>query len=190
VASGAYSTANGYKAAATGKNSTAIGAGATASGTNSVALGAGSVADQDNTVSVGSVGNERRIVNVADGTGATDAANLGQVQAASASTLAAADAFTTNAVGTLNDEVQNEFAAQSKTISRIGAMGSAMSMMTASAAGIQSPNRLAVGYGHQGGEDAVSIGYQRLIKANTTLTIGGSFSNGESTWGAGLGVGW
>ena len=69
-------------------------------------------------------------------------------------------------------------------------MGSAMSLMTASAAGIEAPNRLAVGYGHQGGENAVSIGYQRLVKANTTFTIGGSFSNGDSSIGAGLGVGW
>ena len=79
---------------------------------------------------------------------------------------------------------------QYKRISRIGSMGTAMSMMTASAAGIQSPNRLAVGYGHQGGENAVSIGYQRLVKSNTTITIGGAFSNGENTFGAGLGVGW
>jgi len=161
-----------------------------ASATNSVALGAGSVADQANTVSVGTVGGERRIVNVADGTAPTDAANLSQVQAASADTLAAANAFTTNAVNTLETEVNHEFAVQDKRISRIGSMGTAMSMMTASAAGIQSPNRLAVGYGHQGGENAVSIGYQRLVKSNTTITIGGAFSNGENTFGAGLGVGW
>ncbi|MDB5884992.1 MAG: hypothetical protein JWR74_1163 [Polaromonas sp.] len=50
---------------------------------NSVALGAGSVATAPNTVSVGQVGTERRIVNVADGIGSTDAANMGQLSAVS-----------------------------------------------------------------------------------------------------------
>ena len=40
-----------------------------------VALGQGSVANEANTVSVGSVGNERRITNVADPIRGTDAAN-------------------------------------------------------------------------------------------------------------------
>ncbi len=60
----------------------AIGSGSTASGESAVALGFGSVADQANTVSVGAVGTERRIVNVDDAAGATDAVNLGQMQAA------------------------------------------------------------------------------------------------------------
>jgi autotransporter adhesin len=192
-------------AAATGDSSTATGYNAQATGANSVALGANSVADQDNTVSVGSVDSERRVVNVADGIGATDATNVRQMAAGDAATLSAANAyadlgdaatlgaanaFTLDTVHGLQTQVDREFAAQDKRISEIGAMGTAMSMMTASAAGIQSPNRMAVGYGHQGGEDAVSIGYQRLIRANTTFTIGGSFANGESTFGAGLGMGW
>jgi autotransporter adhesin len=60
-----------------------MGAGATASADNSVALGAGSLANQANTVSVGSAGAERRIVNVTAGTAATDAVNVGQLNAMS-----------------------------------------------------------------------------------------------------------
>jgi len=69
------------EAGATG--SVAIGQGATvnANVTGAVALGQGSVADANNTVSVGASGAERRITNVAAGTAATDAANVGQVQA-------------------------------------------------------------------------------------------------------------
>ena len=80
TATGGSSVAAGEGAAASGNNSTAIGAGSSATGNNSVAIGAGSVADSDNTVSVGSVGNERRVSNVAAGTQRTDAANVGQLQ--------------------------------------------------------------------------------------------------------------
>ena len=190
VASGGSATAIGDQSFATGDNSTALGSGANASAANSTAIGFNSTNTRVNTVSVGSAANARQVTNVAAGTQANDAVNLGQMQAGDAATLASANAFTTNAVNNLNTVVQGEFAVQDKRISRIGAMGTAMSMMTSSASGIQSPNRLAVGYGHQSGENAVSIGYQRLVKANTTFTIGGSFANGESSVGAGLGVGW
>ncbi|GGA47434.1 hypothetical protein GCM10010981_40710 [Dyella nitratireducens] len=91
VAVGANSTvaAGASNAAAIGANSsanavsgTAIGQGATvvSSGTNAVALGAGSVAERANTVSVGAEGAERQITNVAAGTQATDAVNVGQLQ--------------------------------------------------------------------------------------------------------------
>lgn len=90
-ANGQTATAGELDAIAIGNNaSTAAGAtGAVAIGTdasvtaaNSVALGAGSVADREDTVSVGAAGAERQIVNVADGTAATDAATVGQVDAA------------------------------------------------------------------------------------------------------------
>ncbi|MCA8023285.1 YadA-like family protein [Burkholderia metallica] len=74
----------------------ALGVNATASGPNSVALGNGSIAAA-NTVSVGSVGNERKITNVADGTlsnTSTDAVNGSQL-------------FATNTrVGSLEDSLK------------------------------------------------------------------------------------
>ncbi|MBV4397056.1 YadA-like family protein [Advenella alkanexedens] len=79
----------GTGAQATAAGSTALGAGAQANATNSVALGNGSVATVANTVSVGSVGNERKITNVADGTvaaGSTDAINGGQLHQLAIST--------------------------------------------------------------------------------------------------------
>ncbi|WP_232012853.1 YadA-like family protein [Zymobacter palmae] len=79
-ASGDGSTAYGQNATASGSQSAAFGQNATADGQNSVALGAGSSTDgRDNTVSVGSVGSERAISNVADGTQAHDAATVGQM---------------------------------------------------------------------------------------------------------------
>ncbi|MDG2524447.1 ESPR-type extended signal peptide-containing protein [Stenotrophomonas sp. HITSZ_GD] len=77
----------GAPAAATGAEAIAIGPQATATAANSVALGAGAVADRANAVSVGSAGNERQVINVADGTTATDAVNVRQLQASQAGTV-------------------------------------------------------------------------------------------------------
>jgi len=71
----------GLAAAAAGTDSIAVGSGATAPAANAIAVGAGAMADRDGTVSVGAVGSERQVVNVAAGTLATDAVNLGQLQA-------------------------------------------------------------------------------------------------------------
>ncbi|WP_313340991.1 YadA-like family protein [Stenotrophomonas sp.] len=87
AASGANTVAGGAGASAAGANSTALGNGASATARNAVALGAGSVASRDNTVSVGSAGAERQITDVGDGTAATDAVNLRQLQASQQGTL-------------------------------------------------------------------------------------------------------
>ncbi|SAK95102.1 hemagglutinin [Caballeronia hypogeia] len=81
VASGTDAIAIGAGTVAAGNNSIALGANASAKGNNAIALGSNSVADQDNTVSVGSAGNERRVTNVAPGTGGTDAVNMNQMNA-------------------------------------------------------------------------------------------------------------
>ena len=155
-------------------------------------------------MSVGSVGNERRVTNVAAGTAPTDAANVAQVNAgvataraytdaSAAHTLSSANAYTDGrmqAVLQAQEDFDYRLDRQDQRIDREGAMQSAMSMMTASAAGIEAPNRLAAGSGFQGGEAALSIGYQRLFGTNKTLTVGASVSDSESTWGVGYGVGW
>ena len=72
----------GLNSNAAGENSLALGYGAKTTangGWNSVALGYGSEATEPWVVSVGSANDQRRIVNVADGTNATDAATVGQM---------------------------------------------------------------------------------------------------------------
>nr|WP_313311989.1 YadA-like family protein [Stenotrophomonas geniculata] len=86
-ASGANSAAGGAGSTAAGANSTALGNGSQAQADNSVALGAGSVANRANTVSVGASGAERQVVNVADGSQATDAVNVRQLQASQQGTI-------------------------------------------------------------------------------------------------------
>ncbi|WMJ69486.1 YadA-like family protein [Stenotrophomonas sp. 24(2023)] len=97
-ATGANSAAGGAGSKAAGANATALGNGASAQADNSVALGAGSVASRANTVSVGSAGAERAITNVADGTQATDAVNVRQLQASQQGTIR----YDTNVNGTTN----------------------------------------------------------------------------------------
>ena len=81
-ANGVYSVAIGNSSKANGTNSVAVGRNATVNeGINyGVALGAYSVATEEKTVSVGRADIQRRIVNVADGINANDAATYGQVQ--------------------------------------------------------------------------------------------------------------
>uniref|UniRef100_UPI0025B66753 ESPR-type extended signal peptide-containing protein n=1 Tax=Burkholderia diffusa TaxID=488732 RepID=UPI0025B66753 len=96
-ASGADGTSLGYQAHST-ENAVALGANSVAAGINSVALGNASEATEANTVSVGSAGNERKIVNVAEGAvteTSTDAINGSQL-------------FATNTrVGSLEDSLKN-----------------------------------------------------------------------------------
>jgi autotransporter adhesin len=65
-----------------GTNATALGPNAVASHTDSVAIGSGSLTSAMNTVSFGSAGNERRLMNVAEGILGTDAINLDQLNRA------------------------------------------------------------------------------------------------------------
>ena len=179
TASGSNSVASGAGSIASGANSTAMGTGANATATNSVAIGANSITGaRANTVSVGAVGNERQITNVAAGTSGTDAVNLNQLNAA----ITDFGDFASG-ISTRIDQLDHN-------VSRSGAMQSAMSMMSASAAGIRETNRLAVGAGFQGGQNALSIGFQRALSDTTTFTLGGAFSGGKSTVGIGYGVGW
>ncbi|MCE4544474.1 MULTISPECIES: YadA family autotransporter adhesin [unclassified Caballeronia] len=90
-------------ATASGAHATAMGANAVASADNSVALGANSMADRANTVSVGAAGAERQITNVAAGTQATDAVNVGQLNLASAQAQSYTDARISGVQSQIND---------------------------------------------------------------------------------------
>ncbi|HBP01952.1 MAG TPA: hemagglutinin, partial [Stenotrophomonas sp.] len=71
----------GTEALASGADSIAVGTNARATAANSIAVGAGSLADRANSVSIGAAGAERQVTNLAAGTAATDAVNVGQLQA-------------------------------------------------------------------------------------------------------------
>ncbi len=146
-------------------------------------------------------GGGTRVSNVATGTAPTDAANVAQVQAGDAQTLRSANTYTdarmnqmlaapTAAINELREDMNWRFNKQDERIDKLGAMTSAMVQMSASAAGLRTQNRIAVGAGFQGGEQALSIGYQRAISDRATVTVGGAFSDSESSAGVGVGFGW
>ena len=182
AATGHYSTASGANAVASGANSTATGANAVASADNAVAVGAHSLADRVNSVSVGSIGNERSITNVAEGTQATDVVNKAQLDRVDSKVAAVQQGL---------GNVQNQVNQIDSKVNRVGAMSAAMSTMMASAAGLQTDNRMAIGTGVYRGQAALAIGYQRRIGSRATVTIGGSTAGGsEYNVGVGAGFGW
>jgi autotransporter adhesin len=114
----------------------------------------------------------------------------------SAATLSSANTYTDTRVNALQDDfnsfkssVDNEFNTQDRRISKIGAMGTAMSTMAMNTSGEQDENHLAVGTGFQSGQSAVALGFKRSFH-HASVTLGGSFSSGESSVGLGAGLSW
>ncbi|GAP66849.1 hemagglutinin family protein [Mizugakiibacter sediminis] len=92
--------------------------------------------------------------------------------------------------GMLRSEMDDRFDRLDRRISQVGAMGAALSHMTASAAGIRSQNRLAVGVGHYCGENAIALGYQRAMSERMVFTLGAAFNGDDNAAGAGVAWGW
>jgi trimeric autotransporter adhesin len=182
-----------------------IGDGANVQHRNSVALGGKSATTRENEVNVGN----RQIGGVNDATLDKDAVNLRQMRAADAVVLNQArnyadlgDARTLNQAKTYSDlgdvwtlnqakhYTDEKVKGLHKRIDRMGAMSTAMSMMTSSAAAIPGKSKMAVGMGFTNGEPAVAIGYQRawLTKNNRPMsfTVGAAFARKERSVGAGL----
>ena len=121
----------------------------------------------------------------------TDTANAQTLSSAKAYTdQALANYVTTDSFNQYQQQVNARFSQQDQRIDRISAMSTAMVQMAASAAGIDTPNRVGLGVGNSHGESALSVGYQRALGKKATITIGGSVSGSESSVGAGVGFGW
>ena len=168
VASGSESIAIGKDTKTTGDKSVAMGSGASAPNANSVALGANSTTDRDNTVSVGSAGAERQITNVAAGTQATDAVNLGQLN---------------NAMGSMSNSINNVDRNAAKGI----AAASALNIVTPYLPGRTTIN---AGVANYRGYQAVGLGVSRWNEKGTiNYNLGVSSSGGNSTIvRAGIGI--
>jgi trimeric autotransporter adhesin len=86
-----------------------------------------------------------------------------------------------------------QIAGLNKRLDRVGAASMASAQMAASFAG-QDPNnhnRLAVGVGSQGGDGALSVGYQHVAAGgHLAWNIGATISGPERSIGAGLSYGW
>ena len=167
-ATGTEAIAIGKGAASAGDKSVAMGSGASAPNVNSVALGANSTTDRDNSVSMGSLGAERQITNVAAGTQATDAVNLGQVS---------------GMINGVQQSINNVDRSAAKGI----ASASALNIVTPYLPGRTTLN---AGVANYRGFQAVGLGVSRWNEKGTiNYNLGVSTSGGNSTIvRAGIGI--
>ncbi|MEQ1104678.1 ESPR-type extended signal peptide-containing protein [Acinetobacter ursingii] len=180
-----------------GDNTFVLGNNVNTAAKNAVILGNDSSSDRDNTVSVGSATNQRQITHVAAGTADTDAVNVAQMNKSSSDTLSSANSYTDTRFAGLEStfkdyslQTERRFQEVDKRFDRQGAMSAAMMNMATSTAGLRGQNRIGVGAGLQGAEQAVAVGYQRMINENTSLSISGALSKEESSGGVGVGFSW
>ncbi|WP_266158513.1 beta strand repeat-containing protein [Dyella silvatica] len=182
-ASGSNATAAGAGSTASGNNSTAVGAGSTASGDNSVAIGAGSVAAAANSVSVGAVGHERTVTNVAAGTAATDAVNVGQLSDA----IAQAKDWSKN-------YTDQRFQSVDRDLNRIGnranaGVASAMAMASLPQAYQPNQSSAAVALGSFHGENGIAVGVSTISESGRYVFKLNATTNTRGDAGAGVGAG-
>lgn len=135
-----------------------------------VALGGGA-ALVDGAISVGSAGATRRIVNVADGVAATDAATYGQLQTALASAPAANDQILM--------ENQAELARIGAEVQDIGAIASAFSALSVNPRA-DGDHFLSVGMGTYGNGRALGVGTFHFLDGNNVF-INTGVAQGLST---------
>ena len=181
--------------AAGATNSVALGKGANvnANVTNAVALGTGSVATANNTVSVGAVGSERKIVNVAAGTQATDAVNLaqlstkvdndyikvgaGQNPAAVATTAGRAGNI---AIGSNARSLVGSLNSASIAVGEDSLANDAGSVALGTASQSTGSGSVAVGLRAQAtGRNSVAIGGDSIASEDRTFSVGNTGVNGQ-----------
>ncbi|CAG9264164.1 hypothetical protein BDI4_820002 [Burkholderia diffusa] len=164
-------TAIGSGASSTGEGATAIGSNASASGSGSVAIGQGSVANEANTVSFGNGTDDgnRRIVNIADGINANDAASKGQL-----------DRAVGGLQGQINDVSKNAYSGI--------AAATALTMIP----GVDPGKTLSFGVGGATykGYQAVAFGGEARITQNLKMKAGVGLSSGGNTVGMGASYQW
>ncbi|KJS08097.1 MAG: hypothetical protein VR73_06860, partial [Gammaproteobacteria bacterium BRH_c0] len=161
-AGGNHTVAIGGNAQANFDNSTAIGYNAQANAYNSVAIGNGSVATDPNTYSVGSLGNERRITNVAPGVYGTDAVNMDQFN------------WLDRKVDDNNDKAMAGIAIVSSMATVLPRESKRFAMR--------------VGGGFYGGEEAIGITAAGRINNNISIDAGFGAATGQSEYGGKVGV--
>jgi len=147
-----------------------------------------------------------QIHNLAAGSVSTDAANVGQVQAAQQAAVSTADDYTDTQVQQVRSWAQSytdaqtaaalheanaytdwKFSQLGEAVARVAAEGSAATGMASNFIG---DNSMAVGAGFAGGHSAVAVGYRHVLNSGVSFSIHGAISGYERTMGAGVGYSW
>ena len=151
---------------------------------NSVALGSNSVANQANTVSVGDTGSERRITNVADGTGATDAVNRGQLDNVQTEVTNNVGDISTNTTdistntGSITTNASNiatntsDIAANASAIANSAANMSYISTGSSGASSATGTGSIAIGSGASARTNDIAIGLNSNVTADGSTALG------------------
>jgi autotransporter adhesin len=190
-ATGANAVALGPVAAAAGGNAVAIGNGASASADNSVALGAGastSVGAQASytgaymaagssssvgEVSVGSAGNVRQLTNVADGSDAHDAANVGQLESGVNYAINQSKSYTDQQITNINNGASGMF--QVNNTSGLAAPSASGQNAVAGGAGATAAGTgsTAIGNGAQAqAANSVALGAGSVAERANSVSVG------------------
>lgn len=191
-ASGFGSVANGAYANASGGGSVAVGTAATAKGNSSVALGVGSVANRANSVSVGnaSTGMTRQITNVSAGTEGTDAVNVNQLDGTAANLHQQIQTSAQQLQQQFGGEINGVHNYATREADSVGALSAATADAAFSAAGLRTPNRVALGVGELGGQVAESVAYQHAFGKHWTANATVADGTAGVQVGVGGGFGW
>lgn len=171
------------KPVASGTDSIAMGAGAQAVAANSVAIGSGSVADRAGSVSLGSVGAERQLTNLADGTTLTDAVNVRQLSKGIDGAVAAANSYTDQKMAQISFDI---------TSLRKDAMaGTAAAMAMSSVPTPIEPGQGMIGLGMSTwqGQHAIALGLSRASDNGRFIMRASATYNSRSQGGANVGAG-
>ena len=181
-ATGANASSGGFGASASGARSLALGNSASSSGINSVSLGAGSTdGGAANVVSVGSVGNERRLTNVGPGLNGTDAVNLAQLQAQSATF-----ATTTNSLQSQINGLDFDLS-RAKRQANAGTAG-AMAVAALPQPFSEGAGMVSGAMGYWQGQVAFAVGVSKIVSDKAIVKAGAAVS-GRGTGGFNAGVG-
>ena len=137
---------------------------------------------------------------MAAGNAQTLSAAQSHADAGDTRTLNAANAYTDtrfNELTRLSDsfeayrgQVDQRFAQQDRRIDKLASISGAYAGMAMNTAGLAGQNRIGVGIGTQGGEQALAVGYQRAIGNRASVSIAGAFSGDEKSVSAGAGFSW
>ena len=188
--SGSYSFGNNNTV--TGNNTVVLGNGISTAVNNAVVVGSDSTSTRDNTVSVGAAGSERQVINVADGTQNTDAANIRQLNTAKINAVTESNTYTDNKYDVLNSSFQsyaNGVNRRVDDVEKTANSGVAISLATQQAIPNLSPGNVAVfgGMGHYEGQSAVAIGAATMLD-NGRTSVSGAFGFADSRFGGRVGV--
>jgi len=171
--SGSGSYAVGNDNTVSGNNTFVLGNNVTADVDNAVVLGNNSTAEAD-AVSVGSSGGERQIKHVAPGTDDTDAATVGQLQAASQNAYNNA-VYLNNSINRLDNR-----------INKVGAGAAALAALHP--LDMDGKLGMGLGYGNYRNANAMAMGLFYQPKDNLMFSVGGSMGNGENMVNAGISI--